>query len=96
MEPTAYLEIVGIAREAYMPTNDWDIIERMTVEQRNSVNVLLVHNFWADQAISEFGGKWIPTGEELKSKGHNLFNGKVNLGFLTIPDDDLLVYRRQK
>lgn len=93
VEPTAYLEVVGIAREAYMPTADWDIIERMSPEQRNSVNVLLMHNFWAVEVTQEFGGNWKPTGEELKSKGHNRFD-KLNLGFLTIPDNDLLVYRR--
>lgn len=67
LEPTAFLEAIGIAREAYMPTADWDIVARMSSEQRNSINVLLVHENSADYAISEFCGNWKWTGEELKS-----------------------------
>ncbi len=67
----------------------------MSDEQRKSVNVLLVRQDWLDKAIREFGGEWKPTGQELVPTGYTLLEGKAKLRFLSIPDDDLLVYRRQ-
>jgi hypothetical protein len=94
-DAVSYLAVVGRAREVYMPLADWDIIELMSDEQKKSVNVLLVRQDWLNKAIQEFGGKWKATGQELVPAGHILLDGKTNLGFLSIPDDHLLVYRRQ-
>ncbi len=94
-DEASYLAVVGPARQAYMPLADWDIIELMSDEQKNSVNVLLVRQDWLNKAIREFGGQWSATGQELVPSGHILLDGKEALGFLSIPDNHLMVFRRQ-
>jgi hypothetical protein len=94
-DPAAYLAAVSNASELYMPISDWDIMERMSEEQRKSVNVLLIRPAWVKQAIQGLGGNWKATGEQLLPSGHILFDGKPNLGYLSIPDNHLLIFRRQ-
>jgi hypothetical protein len=95
-DEASYLAVVGRARQAYMPIADWDIVPLMSDEQRKSVNVILVRQLWVKtKLIREFGGVWKPTGQELVPTGHILLEGKANLGFLSIPDNHLMVYRRQ-
>jgi len=95
-DEASYLAVVGRARQAYMPIADWDIVPLMSDEQRKSVNVLLVRQLWVKtKLIRELGGEWKATGQELVPTGHILLDGKTNLGFLSIPDNHLMVYRRQ-
>jgi hypothetical protein len=66
----------------------------MSAEQKSSVNVLLVRQEWLINS-----GVWRQLekrpGRSLFQRGHILLDGKKNLKFLSIPDDHLLVYRRQ-
>jgi hypothetical protein len=60
------------------------------------VNVLLVRQLWVKtKLIRELGGEWKATGQKLVPTGLILLDGKTNLGFLSIPDNHLMVYRRQ-
>jgi len=94
-DPATYFAAIGRAHEIYMPLSDWDIIERMSDDEKKSVNVLLVRQGWLDRAVREFGGQWKATGQDLVPSGHVILGGNVNLGFLTIPDNHLMILRRQ-
>ena len=89
-----YMAVKNRAHDVYLPTSDWDIIPLMSKEQKDSITVLILRPEYVSIVPQELGGNWKPTGEALIPQGHIFLGGKLNLGFLTISDAHLLVFRR--
>lgn len=93
VDPKVYLAARQRAADAYFPNPDFDIISKMSEEEKESITVVLIPPDWIEDTTRELGGQWADTGEELRPSGQGLFGNK-NLGFLSGTLKDIRVLRR--
>jgi MFS family permease len=96
VDSEGYLAARTIAADVYLPEiAGGDILDQLSVEQKNSITVLVIRPEDAARVLAAFGSQWQPTGQQLAPTERLLFAGR-NLGFLSLKPVDLVVYRKNQ
>jgi hypothetical protein len=95
VDTRGYLAVRQRARDAYFPETEGPIIPLMSLQQKDSITVLLIPSSAFQSAADGLGGQWQETGQEIVPTGRNAF-GNRRLGLLTFSPTDLTVYRRRQ
>lgn len=89
-EFAAYYALHPITRSAFYPS----YLVAMTEAERASLNVLIIYPDSLARVTKEVGGRWRPTGQHLSARSDGLFGSHWELGYLSVPNYGLTVYRR--
>lgn len=93
VDPEVYFAARRVAKDAYFPNPDLEIISKMSQMQRDSITLLVIQPGWIRDTTQMLGGKWQETGQELRPSTHGVF-GTDRAGFVSWALKDLRVLRR--
>jgi MFS family permease len=94
VDSEGYLAARNIALDVYLPEiAGGDILDQLSLEQKDSITVLVIRPEDTARVLAAFGSRWKPTGQQRAPTERLLFAGR-NMGFLSLKPVDLVVYRK--
>jgi hypothetical protein len=91
-EYAAYYALHPITKSAYYP----QYLAIMNDVEKAGVDVLIVYPHNLADATRAIGGLWEATGQQFTPRSDGLFGSQWELGYLSLPNYGLAVYRRAK
>ena len=89
-EYAAYYALHPITRRAYYPS----YLGVMTEDEKARLEVLISYPYNLARVTHEVGGQWEPTGQKFTPRSDGFFGSRGALGYLSLPNYGLAVYRR--
>jgi len=91
-EYAAYYALHPITRDAYYP----QYLSAMTDGEKAALETLIIYPRNLTSVREKVGGLWEPTGQQFTPASDGLFGSRWELGYLSVPNYALAVYRRGK
>jgi hypothetical protein len=97
-EFAAFYALHPITKYAYYPEylSHWDHPSAMTDGEKAALDVLVIYPYNLTWVNKKVGGQWEPTGQQFTPRSDGFFGSRWELGYLSLPNYGLAVYRRAK